>query len=223
MTESEFLEAMAPYEVASSNDRNRWLEARRDYVTASDCAAAIPSTSRHMNREPPKKTGTWHEYKARHELVAEKRDRVLGPDNFWMRNGRRAEPFVLQGAVEEWGWKVISPNRLYRHHTQPSLAATPDAVRVTEGGEPVHVQVKFTKCHYKTWCNALPSYIVHQVQAELSVLEPVGVKRGCVLAYHVFDRDMPLRVHAVQPNGLVQAVILNASADLMGEVRREVV
>jgi hypothetical protein len=175
-------------------EKAAWLAERRQFVTASDCAALLD--------ESP--------YKTRAQLVMEKiglADEFTGNESTEL--GMAFEAGVFDVARSRWGWNVL-PNGLALAVDRqcPRLAATPDALMVTPWGVAV-IQVKWTTCRAREDCEPFtkkgkPSEaaylqgapIQHQIQcqAEMACTGAVG---AVLLVVHTAPPHMKLRPYFI--------------------------
>jgi len=145
-----------------SNDRESWLEARKAYITASDCAALLG--------ENP--------YCTREQVIAEKcglaRDEPDHEARVRMALGTHCEPGIADTAREVFGWDLQKDGELTPDKVEPRLAATPDYWFWTPWGQ-ANCQVKMTRAYHRGksgWgVKGPPLYYQIQVQAEMACME----------------------------------------------------
>jgi putative phage-type endonuclease len=176
--------------VVSADDRDAWLQARKNLVTASDVAALLGA----------------NEYKTREQLRLEKAglaDEFAGDEyTDWALS---LEPLIITKASEKFGWKIERHGLLIVDKVCNRLGATPDAVvRHPWTGL---AQIKVTCCkpydQVKKHNHQPPLAYQIQVNAELAV---TGASEGRLLVLHTFPR-FELREYPVQRHeALIQRI-----------------
>lgn len=161
----------------SSDDREAWLAARRNYVTASDAAAVLGAS----------------EYRTREQVLLEKAGLAdENPGDERMDLALALEPFVAAQAKLKFNWDLQKHGQLVVDPQCPYLAATPDYVMSTPWGDAT-VQVKVTAS--KPWAEVKkhggqpPLMYQVQVVAECAAL---GYQHGVLLVLHL----LPLSLRA---------------------------
>lgn len=143
-------------------DRDAWLEARKQYITASDVAALLGE----------------NKHKSREQVIAEKlglsRDEPDHDARVRMALGTHCEPGIADTAREVFGWDLQKHGVLTADLVEPRLAATPDYFLVSPWGT-VNVQIKLTRAYHRGksgWCvKGPPLHYQIQVQAEMACME----------------------------------------------------
>jgi putative phage-type endonuclease len=110
-----------------------WLDARRSYLGASECAAVLGLPSYSTARD------VW-ERKTQPQPE-------LGAESLLIRLGRASEPVLLEWYAEETGAEVVAPVPALCHPDDPWLAATCDGVALEDRSEagttgPVCLEIK---------------------------------------------------------------------------------
>ena len=197
--------------MTSSKDREAWLAARRDIVTASDVAA--------MLGESP--------WKTRDQLRMEKAglaDEFAGAENTDL--ALALEPWVIEQANARFGWRIEPCGVLIFCGGDLPLGATPDAVMSSPWG-PCTVQIKVTSAQPTDLCKPLksgkpstaafaegpPLHMQLQVQAEMAVLV---FRHSVLLVLHT--NPLALRAYYVPAHDGVIARIKREAALFMAEV-----
>lgn len=200
----------------SSDNREAWLAARKQYVCGSEVAAMLV--------ESPYADAT------RGSVVMEKcglADPFIGTEQ--TKLGNYLEPAVAEFATREWGWILIRCGELIADSECPYLAATPDYLVLTPWGV-ASVQIKCTVAMAQEDCkprkNGEPSTasyaqgapLHHQLQqqAELACL---GLEWSTLLVLHAAGAGMKVRSYPVRRHEGVIARIRSEAAALMGEVK----
>lgn len=169
-----------------SSDREAWLAARRNYITASDAAVLLG-----MGRRD-KKTG--EPFRTVDQIRAEK----LGLLPEWQGDDATSmaldlEPWIIGQARKRLGWQIQDCGVLMIDTECPRLAGTPDAIASSPWGDFV-VQIKVTSCQPRELCkpgstaeyaDGPPIYYQIQCQAEMAV---TGLAHAALLVLHTSPR-----------------------------------
>jgi putative phage-type endonuclease len=160
------------------NDREAWLEQRKQYVTASDVAAVLG--------ENP--------YSTRDEIKAEKRGaprKVVDRDSrVRMALGTNCEDGIARTAADEFGWNLRKVGVLIPDAVEPRLAATPDYEWDSPCGR-ANCQVKLTRAYHRGksgWgVKGPPIHYQIQVQAEMAC---TGLQHSVLLVCHAGELSL---------------------------------
>jgi predicted phage-related endonuclease len=186
------------------SEREEWLAKRRNFVTASDCAALL-------NLSP---------YKTRDQLRMEK----MGLADEWKGNEDSElallfeERFIQVSGirfgwnVKPWGLNMVSDFACQR------LGATPDAVLETPWGTAI-AQYKWTTCQAKEDCEPLtkkgkpstaaylngpPLHYQIQVQAEMACM---NVEHASLVVMHMANGTKKLRAYYIpRHDGVIRKI-----------------
>ena len=178
--------------IADSKDREAWLAARAQLVTASDVARMLCRGWAKTEDE---------RVQQRAVLRTEKAFGAVDKAAEHMTIARYLESGVIEYAREEMGWKVEHSTGLYVSDVCPLLGATMDGVRIDDDGEECDVEVKVSGAPATEDCSPTgeammrdgpPLHWTLQNQAQMAVS---GRKRGYILVLHHFDRKL-LKVRA---------------------------
>ena len=200
----------------SSDNREAWLAARKQYVCGSEVAA--------MLGESPYADAT------RGSVVMEKAglaDPFVGTEQ--TKLGNYLEPAVAEFVRREWGWVLIRCGELIRDAESECLAATPDYLVLTPWGIG-SVQIKCTVAMAQEDCkprkdgqpstaayaNGAPLHHQLQQQAELACL---GLEWSTLLVLHAAGPGMKVRAYSTRRHEGVIARIRGEAAALMAEVK----
>lgn len=197
----------------TSDNRDEWLAARRNYLCSSEVAGALGQA----------------EWLTRAQVVMNK----AGFGDEWSGNeqtemGNELEPAIARIAERRWGWRMTRWAELVVDAHCPYLAATPDYLVATPWGNGC-VQIKLTTCQAQEDCrprkNGEPSTaayaggppIYHQLQqtAELAVM---GLEWSALLVLHTCAPHFKLRAYALRRNELAIAKIRRTAEEVMLEV-----
>lgn len=132
------------------SERQQWLAARRELITASDAAAIIGADER---RGP---FAVW----------ADKTGEIETIESLPMRRGRRLEALIIEEYGEQTG-RAVTPwprFKLLRHPTIAFIAATLDATTIAEAGE-IPLEAKSALGSPAAWGDEPP--LAYQCQAQL--------------------------------------------------------
>lgn len=205
--------------IVHQSDRDAWLEARKNYVTASDAVVAL-GLSKYQTREELvlSKLGQWE------------RPDTRGPEAREL--GLLLEAGLAAMVRKLWGWPVDEFGWLVECKRQPLLAATPDMVMQTPWG-PAVVDMKVTSAMAQEDCkprrdgaasaarfsSGCPIDYAAQLQAQMACLGP-EYKWGAILALHTMSGGEPkMRAYPVRRNESVILEIEDAVAEVMAEVK----
>jgi len=136
--------------VGHSEDRESWLELRREGIGGSDAAGVLG-------------VSPWS------SPVSVFADKVLGSDNkdsepmYW---GRTLEPVILEHYARETEREVTSDGRLLRSKEYPCMQVTLDGRQSGPAGERGFVEVKNTRFHLK---DGVPQHYWIQMQHQFAV------------------------------------------------------
>jgi len=190
---------------AQSSDRDAWLAARRDYISASDVAAIMGEDS----------------YRSALDVYA---DKALGPlveermglddPRFW---GTVLEQTILGAVANHHGWQYRAGGYLLRSRTHPHLAATLDA-EVDRGDGWRNFEGKTTRVA-RDWdedSGSLPTRVLIQTQAQMLV---TGAPSTIVFALLQTVKGLQPCMIEVHPSVEFQAIIIETTEEFRERVR----
>jgi hypothetical protein len=200
----------------SSDGREAWLAARKQYVCGSEVAA--------MLNESPYADAT------RGSVVMGK----AGLADPWVGSeqadiGLDLEPAIARIAERRWGWRLVRVAELIVDAECPQLAATPDYLVITPWGVG-SVQIKMTTCQAQEDCKprkgGLPSTAAYangaplqhqlQQQAEMACL---GLEWSTLLVLHTAAPTFKVRAYPVRRHEGCIARLRGEAAALMADVK----
>lgn len=151
--------------IANRNDAD-WLEVRKDYIGASEIAAAAGI---HPFRTP---FSLWSEKVGLSEPFA---------GNESTEWGNRLEPAVFAKWCEITGNHDMRLNdHTFTNSSYPRMSATPDAIIAAHRPRPHFLEIKTTSLRQKSaWAEGVPDYVQLQCQQQMLVL---GIGSWCDLA-----------------------------------------
>ena len=166
--------------------REAWLNARKQGIGASDCAAALG-----LNK-----------YKTPYQLWAEKTG-IAAPvaENEAMRWGNLLEPVIASEFGDRTGLILRKNDKLFVSNAYPWLMGTPDYF-TNESGVPGGVQIKNTGAYLAhDWEGGIPDAVHCQVEHEMAVTGftftyVVALVGGNKLVWHRIERDEAI-IHAL--------------------------
>lgn len=182
--------------IANSSDREAWLAARAEMLTASDVPHMLCCGWHKSEDERVQQRAVLRTLKAfGGEAVEETRT---------MRVARYLEPAVIEYARCEMGLNITHNTTLYASDECPRLGATTDAVIVLPDGTEADCDVKVTfgkpqdalkPGSAAMFADGVPTYWACQVNAQMAVS---GRQKGYILALHRGDpKDMPVNLYEV--------------------------
>lgn len=193
--------------VCDSANREAWLKAREEMVTASDCAMMLRCGWAKTDEERLQQRDTLRTLKAFKGRAMEETES--------MRMGRCLEPAIIAYANAHMGLKLAHNTTLWASEECPRLGATTDAVMTLDDGSEADVDVKSTRMSCPEglkpgstagMADGVPVYWATQVNAQMAVS---GRKRGFILAYHRGERDgRMVRLYEVPRSEALIALIL---------------
>ena len=167
------------YEILGhSDDRDAWLERRRETVGASDVPAILG-------------VNPWS---SALDVQQQKWGTAEDVDNEAMNWGRRLETPIINGMADDLAIDIRPYGFQMRSREWPWLTCTPDAAVYNGGGDIDHFgQIKLTQFDWIA-AGKIPEYVNVQVQTEMAVTgHPMclvgGLIRGTRLAHKPVARD----------------------------------
>lgn len=161
--------------VCTTRDRAAWLEARKNYIGASDVPTVLGI--RH---------GSWSSRMALYESK-------LSPDvdeGSWDANPRALwgllnEPTIRKEYGRRLDRKTRPVGRLLRSVKWPWLSATLDAWQWDEFGSKTPLEIKCTSAYESDWSQGeVPRYVYVQAQAQLAVIGPQYTSIGVAVLFY---------------------------------------
>lgn len=197
-----FADAAEPTGIRSS-DRAKWLDARRQLLTASDVAAVMGEDD---YRSP---------LAVYAEKLGESEDLELTPEDaaWW---GQRLEQPILLAVADHYGWTYQAGGELLRSRKHPHLGATLDAeIQRAPGAAWEVLEGKTTRmpAGWNEDSGELPTRVLIQVQSQLLV---TGAPLAVVFALLQGSRPVRIEVH---PSPEFHQVIVEESERFMTRVR----
>lgn len=182
-------------------ERIAWLEARKNYLTASDVGAVLGE----------------NEYATRDQVRMEKAGLAEAFGGSERTNlSLLLEPWIAERARENWGWPLVPHGQLIVDSECPKLAATPDYHMETPWGW-CNVQIKVTAVkpyeEVKKYGGKPPLMYQLQTQAEMACL---GYQHASLLVLHLMP--LCLRAYYVPRHPLAIARIRAEAVRFMAEV-----
>jgi predicted phage-related endonuclease len=208
--------------LADSRDREAWLAARAELVTASDVSRMLCCGWAKNEAERAQQRAVLRTLKAfGGEAMEETEGMVIA---------RYLEPAVIEYQRVENGWTSLVHNTvLYGCDEEPRLGATPDGVYVDSDGVECDVDVKVMAAacaddcvefgmKTATFCSGMPVYYAAQLNAQMAVS---GRQRSYLLVLHHADRfGMKVRAYRQDRHELIVRRILSEVPLFWAEVMK---
>jgi putative phage-type endonuclease len=160
--------------IIHSDEREAWLEARKEGIGASESATI-------MGLNP---------YQSLYTLFMERTGQIPrrgDEQNRFMDWGNRLEPVVAQAFSDETGRPVARHGILCRSRQYPSLLATPDYIQTVEDRPLALLECKTAGAHLaEQWENAPPAHYRCQVQHQLLVMGYEWGSLACLIGGNLF-------------------------------------
>lgn len=203
-----------PYDViASSRDREAWLAARRDLITASDVAAVlglhpgVTAAELYETAVNPWR-GPLELYARKAGLLAETEE------NEAMRFGSLLEPVIIEEYAKRTGHVVRPAGELLRSRAYPWIGATLDGEVLMPFSAALECKAVGLR-QEDDWADAPPAYYVAQVQAQMLVSGHSRAVVACLIG------GQQLIWHEVARDSDMQAAIVSATRDFVRRLREK--
>jgi predicted phage-related endonuclease len=213
--------------VIHQSDRETWLAARNELITASDVASLLGENYAKNDAE---------RVQQRSRIIMQKAGLAEGWEgNETTELASELEESVIAIARKRFGIDIRATGVLQRDDVEPRLGATTDSVwqieslLLEEGAWFCPVNVKVSSCAPPEECksrkdgtpsqaafaNGVPLYYQLQLQAEMAV---TGAHHGCLLVLHHDQANLRLRMYSVPRHDGVIARIRSEVAKAWVEI-----